>query len=183
MVKSLVKLDNTVLGYFIDDIYIPYRIYKYFCKEDPKVSITIRGKPPDVQICYPDLLSRLKDNNLDLRDIIFLPISRPSYKDVQSSFWELEFSDFYYYYACVSLNNLLGYISTKEDIFKCDCIYLNMIEASKKGCGNGTEIVNGLLNMVSVINGLSLHSSLDFWRNLGATIDKDNYFQLKGVKK
>jgi len=171
------------MGYYIDDVYVPRRVYKCFCNKEPTIETEIRGKPPSSACNYRLLLQRMRSNNLILNNVVFLPIDKQDIHGVESSFWKLNFIEQYFYYTCIADNKIIGYISTKEDIYYNSQVYLNMIETLKKDKGYGSKIIKSLLDLVDIIKGLSLYNSLDFWEKVGAIIGKDNYFQLKGVKK
>lgn len=203
MCKEVYDKNENLLGYSILDLFIPKEMLIFLTEETDKFTDGMYGISKGNSIfnesgrAYYNVCELLTESkatlvfdifkraNVKLNPFLFVKTdSNMNYK-VQnlSSIWGSLFAlkNCYCYTILDSNCNTLGFLSLHKNVYEEDEKYIQMFEVVEKGKGYGTKIMNYLLKFYN-LSGLSTYSSVNFWKSLGASIDKSGHFILRRKK-
>lgn len=187
MITKIVSDKDNILGYIIDDIWIPENILWIYTSETKlKYSDTKKGlllSNNNIKVnnkVFKNLLyncsdskfiySLFNDNNIKVNDIIL--VVADEIKENCSSLWKIPLRDTEKY-LFVSNNTTLGVVLIRGSILD-ESLYIMMLETFKKDKGWGTLCMNYLLHNKSV-SGYAVINAVPFWKSLGADFEVNSY--------
>ena len=187
-------VDNTgnLLGYLASEFFISKSDIRQFTLKRFKCSSKVVGRLSNNDVLvngtfYSDIMKNfdlitydvvidlLRSNGLLLNKYILVPceIEDCSCEEV-STIWSCNANvrNTAQFYAIMNKNNVEAFLMTIPSLSKADDIYIGMFEVLNKGNGIGSEIISQLKRMGYTLRGMSTYPALDFWKRLGAKVDK-----------
>lgn len=189
MIVQVVSQEQKLMGYVVNNYFLPKNLLFSICESLPKADKTVVGiKVNDFIVTtlgnyavYSDYLKVLSSNDfgLSIKKICFL--ERPPDTDDMvdlSSFWRIYCVSRSIVYTVLDNNfNILGFIMTDTRLKVGGTCYVCMFEVVSKGDKNGTRIISELIKLVS-LKGYSCVTAIPFWKSMGAEFSDNFHFKL-----
>lgn len=192
MLRIIISKSNRICGYALDDIFINSYLIRYLISDsivdvnNKAKSFTMRKENLRVfgVDTYQEVLIKLASLGFHLNDIIFVPCK---YEDINVEDVSILFNmarDLKIrrvsLYMCVdtSIFKPVAYLMLNRNMFFYNDLHIFIIECIKKSEGYGTKVIKQLKNLQKSLDGLSIVTAIDFWKNVGAVIDDNNHFTI-----
>lgn len=192
MLRIIISKSNRICGYALDDIFINSYLIRYLISDsivdvnNKAKSFTIRKENLRVfgVDTYQEVFIKLASLGFHLNDIIFVPCK---YKDINVEDVSILFNmarDLKIrrvsLYMCVdtSIFKPVAYLMLNRNMFFYNDLHIFIIERIRKSEGYGTKVIKQLKNLQKSLDGLSVVTAIDFWKNVGAVIDDNNHFTI-----
>lgn len=202
MIYKAVNCNGTIRGYIIDNIFIDVALLGLYTKLDKIGGVSILGSlsgnnfkadsgriykcvskflTPD---SYQVLFKVLRDNSIPMLDYYFVKVTPKDIVNGVSSYWSdsKNYKTHWIRLIVTKEGNKVGYISARTSFYTNKSkLTISFIETISKRKGYGSAVVRFITEYKS-IDGLSLESSVPFWKYLGAEFANDRHFALKGIQ-
>lgn len=192
MLRIIISKSNRICGYALDDIFINSYLIRYLISDsivdvnNKAKSFTIRKENLRVfgVDTYQEVFIKLASLGFHLNDIIFVPCK---YEDINVEDVSILFNmarDLKIrrvsLYMCVdtSIFKPVAYLMLNRNMFFYNDLHIFIIECIRKSEGYGTKVIKQLKNLQKSLDGLSVVTAIDFWKNVGAVIDDNNHFTI-----
>lgn len=192
MLRIIISKSNRICGYALDDIFINSYLIRYLISDsivdvnNKAKSFTMRKESLRVfgVDTYQEVLIKLASLGFHLNDIIFVPCK---YEDINVEDVSILFNmarDLKIrrvsLYMCVdtSIFKPVAYLMLNRNMFFYNDLHIFIIECIKKSEGFGIKVIKQLKNLQKSLDGLSVVTAIDFWKNVGAVIDDNNHFTI-----
>lgn len=192
MLRIIISKSNRICGYALDDIFINSYLIRYLISDsivdvnNKAKSFTIRKENLRVfgVDTYQEVFIKLASLGFHLNDIIFVPCK---YEDINVEDVSILFNmarDLKIrrvsLYMCVdtSIFKPVAYLMLNRNMFFYNDLHIFIIECIRKSEGYGAKVIKQLKNLQKSLDGLSVVTAIDFWKNVGAVIDDNNHFTI-----